>query len=361
MKAAETRGRIAPKSDELLHIDFLRLVASVMIMVFHFGRFTVIAALQEPQSLSLAVDLFFVLSGFVITYVYRDKLATWRAYRTFLSRRIARLGPLHWLTLLFFVALGLMIVRGYLKSDHPEIFDFRCLIPNALAIHAFDVCNTLSFNFVSWSISAEMGMYLLSPAILYVGMRRPGVLALIALLALGVLFAVSGGFPATSARPFYAWTYDFGVLRAFPAFCLGAASYGLRDALAKLPRPRWWLLACGAAFFAGCGLGLNRSVLLLIVYATAIAAIACDLQATGRDWLARPAALGQLTYSIYMIHPVVLSVVITFIGRRLLHLGGWPLTGWVVVAMAVTFVASYLSYVYFETPARRWLSGARRA
>jgi len=332
----------------------------VMIVVFHFGRFTVITALQEPQSLSLAVDLFFVLSGFVITYVYRDKLGTWGAYRTFLSRRIARLGPLHWLTLLFFVALGIMIARGYLKSDHPEIFDFRCLVPNALAIHSFDVCRTLSFNFVSWSISAEMGMYLLSPAVLYLAMRRPGVLALLAVLALAALFAVSGGFPATSPRPFFMWTYDFGVARAFPAYCLGAAAYGFRDALAKLPRPRRWLLAFSALFFVGCAVGLNRSILLLIVYATAISAIACDLQSSRRDWLARPAALGQLTYSIYMIHPVVLSVVITFVGRRILHLTGWPLTGWVGVAMVVTFLASYLSFVYFETPARRWLSASRR-
>lgn len=331
-----------------------------MIMLFHFGRFTVISALQEPQSLSLAVDLFFVLSGFVITYVYREKISNWRAYRTFLFRRIARLGPLHWLTLLFFVGLGLMIVRGHLKSDHPEIFDFRCLVPNALAIHSFDVCKTLSFNFVSWSISAEMGMYLISPAILYLAMRKPGALALIALAALAVLFAVSGGFATTSPRPFYAWTYDFGVFRAFPAYCLGAASYGFRGTLSKLPRPRWWLLGFSALFFAGCAVGLNRSFLLLIVYATAIAAVACDLQARRRDWLSKPAALGQLTYSIYMIHPVVLSVVITFIGRRTLHLTGWPLTGWVGVAIGVTFVASYLSYVYFETPARRWLSTPRR-
>lgn len=356
----DTRVRIAPKTDELLHIDFLRLVASVMIMLFHFGRFTMISALQEPQSLSLAVDLFFVLSGFVITYVYREKIASWSAYRTFLFRRIARLGPLHWLTLLFFVALGVLIVSGHLKSDHPEIFDFRCLIPNALAIHSFDVCNTLSFNFVSWSISAEMGMYLLSPAILYCAMRRPGVLALIALLALAVLFGVSGGFPATSSRPFYAWTYDFGVFRALPAYCLGAASYGFRGALKKLPRPRLWLLGFGALFFVGCAVGLSRSVLLLIVYVIAISAAACDLQSNRRDWLAKPAAMGQLTYSIYMIHPVILSVVITFVGRRILHLTGWALTGWVGVAIAITFIASYLSYVYFETPARRWLSTPRR-
>jgi len=67
--------------------------------------------------------------------------------------------------------------------------------------------------------------------------------------------------------------------------------------------------------------------------------------------------LGTLTYSLYMLHPVVGVILIKFIGERSLHLQGVWLNTLIVASGFIVFIPAYFSYVYFETPLRRWMSG----
>ncbi len=309
----------------------------------------------------LAVDLFLIISGFVIAYVYSGRLHTLAQYGKFLRRRFARLAPLHWLTLFFFVGLGLLVLTGKFHTDHPEDYNWRCLAPNFLALHAFGLCPGLSFNFVSWSISAEMGMYLIAPILLALAARSDlGILAL-SFLSMGFLIFIAPGLGLPKWHPWYEWTSDFGVLRALPDFTFGLSLYALRRVVVRLPWPRLWLTAGLLALLAGAYFEWPMPICLVIVYMTTTAGVAADLRAYPPNWASRLGAGGQLTYSVYMLHPVMLTVFLSFVGQKLLHLGGTLANIWLALIFMLTFLVSLASYKLFEVPARKFLSGPSRS
>lgn len=348
-------GRLHSKSGELLHLDFLRAVASCGIVLLHFARFlspSTQAIIGPVENMTIFVDLFFAISGFVIAYVYRGRIDSWSAYFTFLQRRVARLVPLHWATLLVFVAIGVMIWTGRMGSDHAEFYDPRCLLPNAIAIHAWGVCDHLSFNDVSWSISAEMGMYLIAPLLLFLAARSPWTMLLIGVVVIALLSAMP-------KQPWLGWTYHFGVARALPSFVVGIAMAEWREPLARgLPSPRGVAIAAFVVLMAGIRLQWPSLALLPIVYLIVAATIATDLSKQYAPL--KIGVLGELTYSLYMIHPLVRTFVLSFAGQRVLKLQGIAADLMVLVGFALTFLLAYVSFVWFEDPARRLLSKQRK-
>src|SRR5260370_2301706 len=105
------RQRSSGPPEQLASLTPLRGIAALWVVIFHFcwyfpavhpERYT--GAVYKGY---LAVDIFFVLSGFVITHVYKEGFArrvTGRRYRDFLKARVARIYPLHITGLLLFVA-----------------------------------------------------------------------------------------------------------------------------------------------------------------------------------------------------------------------------------------------------------------
>ena len=72
---------LKPDSDQMLHLDALRIVGAVMIVVFHFNRFINLdgrwqVADDTVKSFSLIVDLFFLISGYVMAAIYTGRLTT---------------------------------------------------------------------------------------------------------------------------------------------------------------------------------------------------------------------------------------------------------------------------------------------
>ena len=151
----------------------LRGVAAMWIVLYHYAvqlrPFLPEIGVADPliRQGHLAVDLFFVLSGFVLAYNYVDRLATWdaREARRFIVLRLARIYPVHLATLL---AVTLMVVAAQaagagdaMRADKYSAGDF---VLNLLLVHAWVAEPTLSWNYPSWSISPEMFAYLLFPA-----------------------------------------------------------------------------------------------------------------------------------------------------------------------------------------------------
>ncbi len=337
----------------------LRFIASYAIVLFHCSQSvqgSLVPIVFHFHHFYLVVDLFLVISGFIISFVYEQRLQTRADYAIFLWRRIARLAPLHWATLLVFVALGLLASFGKFHTDHLTDYDWNCLIPNALALQAFGICKGLSFNYVNWSISAEMGMYVIAPALIWTGRKGkywPVLLGACAISLLGTVFHRAN-------NPWYQWTWDFGVLRAFPDFAIGVALFFCRRQLARIPFPRLLLVAVLAGFFIGSFLEWPDPLLLGLLYGAALAGIACDMQGLPRDRLSAIGVYGQLTYSMYMLHPIILIALVTVIGQHILHLGGMVMNCWLLLAAALVAPISYLSLIWFEMPARRWIAGSKR-
>jgi peptidoglycan/LPS O-acetylase OafA/YrhL len=329
-------------------MDVLRFVASCGIVAYHFRSHLALGATAQHviggfSGLKLFVDLFFVISGFVITRFYGG-MQSRTDYLGFLHKRVARLVPLHWATALFFVIVGIAAALGFVTPDHADNnYQFSRLIPNLLLIHAW-FGGVQSFNYVSWSISAEMAMYLLFPAFLLLGKRDLAGWAALAAVAVLSLF---GDW----------WNWSTAV-RAVPSFLFGIWLFQHRATL-NVPWPRVCLALSLLAFLAGCALGAPLPALLPFAYAMVVFGVVADRRSPKKPALAI-APLGTLTYSIYMLHPVVEVFGITFIGEHVLKLHGMTLNVWILGMTPVVLAVAYLSYVLFEMPSRRFINSLGR-
>lgn len=340
------------ESGLLLRLDSLRFLAAVMVVVYHFRNQWTFAsgpgwAMTGFGNMTFAVDLFFVISGIVISCAYEGRLE----FGTFLRRRFARLAPLHYATFLFYlIAGGLAIWSGHAFWEADK-FRPECVASQLLFLQAHGLCSGHSFNHVSWSIGAEMTVYLLFPLFLKLaGWHRalPALIALAWIVALGV---VEPWLPGD--EPWHKLTYGLGLVRAVPGFLAGMSLWAFRDKLAKLPFADAILMGTLILFGAGIVAEAGREMMLALTYALAAVAFAADMTRRERRLAAMIAPLAALTYSIYMLHPLVRTVGFPiFTGAGLGGNAAIALCGLLVLPLA------YLSYFWFENPTRRWLSAA---
>jgi peptidoglycan/LPS O-acetylase OafA/YrhL len=346
---------LKPESDHLLHLDALRLIASTGIVVCHLaGNWDAgflhkkLAAAVSP--LAFFVDMFFILSGFVIAFVYSGKIVDARSYGRFIRNRLARLAPLHWVMLGAYLAIYLATRFVNVQINNIEVFDFSCLPYNFAFLHAAGLCRSLSFNGVSWSISAEMFMYIAAPAIFWICLRSLMLTTGLAIVLLFSLFCLWGG------DKFVVHTFDFGVIRALPSFVLGVCFYNVRDTIAAIPCPRFVLTGSLAGYFFGCVFGAPPPLLLGCLYLAVAAGVAADAGNRSGSVVRALAAGGQLTYSSYMLHAFVSGIVVTFIAERVLRLSGIELNLTIACTFVLVWPLSFFSYTMFERPMRKWIS-----
>jgi peptidoglycan/LPS O-acetylase OafA/YrhL len=354
--------RLRPASDELLHLDLMRFIAASGI-VFHHSHefFTPVAedlflVREQWAGLALFVDLFFVISGYVIAHIYHDRMNSLSGYGTFLQRRVGRLVPLHWLTLLLSISMWSTFVLLNTSTQTPS-FRPKCIAETALLLHSFLSCG-IHFNSLTWSISAEMVMYVAFPVFAIIGTRSAQLL-----LSVGIAFLIAMMTVAVSQHgwkwPGSSWIDLSPVLRALPSFVFGAALFYNRSVVSRLPLPGSILVVAISGLIAAMVFGVSQLLTLLIVYAVAVAAIAADLQGSPITAVRRLAPLGQLTYSIYMWHMILVLIFLNAFGSKLLH--GHMLTAAIVASACYLciFTISYFSFFFIETPARRWIDGIK--
>jgi peptidoglycan/LPS O-acetylase OafA/YrhL len=340
------------------HQDGLRIIAAGAVVILHYsdyfkdvdvGRFMV----AHTWHFNLFVDLFFVVSGFVIARQYFGRVDDVASIGRFLWRRLARIYPLHLATLAFYVALAGALHFSAARTDNPARYPLSDLPAQFLLLHAF-VGERLTFNFPSWSLSAEMFCYLLFPLVALIAQRRKeAVVALVALTALAnSLWAWAAG-----TTPWADWINQGGAFRALPAFSLGMTCYLYRDRIARWPTIPGALAASLAAFIV-LGSWLPTMTALIAIYTIATLAIQADCagHATLLSRL-RFDRWSPLTYSCYMLHIPVATITITF-GSRLLSLSPDERLILAPVAIIVLAFASVASLRTFETPLRRYLTEA---
>ena len=346
-----------PEGRSLASLEGLRLIASVAIIANHYFKY-----LHLPtRGLHLAVDLFFVISGIVIAMIYQNRICDLSGYSGFVRKRIARLYPLHLATLLFYVVVGALVGSGFIAPENAEKYNMSEIIPNLLMIYAWSPSGVISYNYVSWSISAEFFVYLCFPLILYIVTRGflSGFVVCVALLLTAISFSY---IVLQTELPELNWT--FGALRAVPSFAFGVWLWVNRDILPKarlLQRYAWAaMLAAMAAILALIVFCPNDYLLLACVYVLVVGAFVCDM--SGRRTFASWAPIssrGYLTYSVYMLHTVVATIVISFIFPRIFGRSPSAVLAAIACSAVLTYAAAYTSYWYFETPLRAYIGGQR--
>lgn len=340
----------------------LRGLAALWVFGYHvrstlhdvFPGFPVGAA----QNGYLAVDLFFVLSGFVLALNYAGRIRSRANFLSFIRNRLARLYPLHALTLVVLVAGFLVAARLGFQPNHPEhyVFDHH-LVLQALLIHGWGFEDGLRWNVPSWSISAEFFLYLcfwpVSALALWRARRRTLLLSVVLVLAATVLGLRALGYESLHVPMGHALVRAGG---EFLAGCLLFALYRQRVPDREAPRGLWsvLLLVCGGLALSPWADPWMAWGSCLVIYG-----LAADRRCLPARLLScRPAVwLGTISYSIYLTHYLVIALVrrlVPEVARVGLGPGlGLAFTGGIVVAVLLVAAAAYYAV---ERPARRWLA-----
>jgi len=313
--------------EEFTALTAFRGFAALLVVVFHYsGSFLPNLVFTDYTEFFekgyLWVDFFFLLSGFVISHAYGRKFVEgvrWEGFKQFAFARLARIYPLHAFVLLGFLLLELVRVplydAGYLhtqpftKDMSPYLLglNFAMLQTTALA-------DRLSWNGPAWSIGAEWVVYLVFPLLAVTLMRRGWrrFLVPLAVAAAGLVLISQGGRDLDV-------TYDFGLLRCLFEFLGGVMLYRLfTTGRMTVLRRDWVPLVILALLLGAMHLGLP-DLLAPLLMAVLILALAANTGRVGRALSWRPFTwLGQISYSVYLSHMLVLQIVLT-VSRVLLE------------------------------------------
>ena len=342
---------------DLRPITALRFGAAIWVAVYTFWENLAGAGSSGLVDKGyLGVELFFVLSGFILSHVYLQSAGEKRfSYRSFLWARVARVYPLHIATLVAVGALAAAALFAGMSVDG-NVLSWPSLPANLLMVHAWGLAPVAGWNHPSWSISAEWFAYLCFPLFAFVFWRlrdRPvaaviGAAALLAALYYG--FERLAGFPLTEA------TIRWGALRIVPCFALGCALYLVyRKAPLKAP---WTVSAVSFGLMVlSAALGLWDGITVLLAGGLILSLASLPNERAG--WLAsKPAVyLGEISYSVYMVCvpwkllAVNLAAKVTDAPDKQLQLFVW------LAILALLPVVAAVSYHLVEHPARKALRG----
>jgi peptidoglycan/LPS O-acetylase OafA/YrhL len=230
---------------------------------------------------------------------------------------------------------------------------------NLLLVHAWGFTNHGSFNNASWSISAEFFLYLLFPFLAFLVDRLHPLLNLAAIVVFVAIMEFTRH--AFGLLPWTTATYDFGMARAVPTFFFGVLLAGCLPFRVPYVASTWaFAYALFAAALIAMQMNVPDEITIVILSGLIVVCTAAEARSNSGLLLSRPfVLLGNASYSIYMVHGLVLIPVILVL-KKTFGLGTFAAGFAGLAALAATFLISILVYRHFEDPARRFFSGLPR-
>lgn len=357
----------------------LRFAAAAWVVLFHYwpkldlaafgGTVAAGAEAARPALVAkgyLGVEVFFVLSGFILCHVYLAAVETGRfRYGSFMRARFARVYPMHLVTLLGVGALAAAAaLAGLAVGD--GLVGWASLPANLLMVHAWGLAPEAAWNHPSWSISAEWFAYLAFPAFAAAAAalrKRPWLAVALAALLLAGSYAA---FEAATGKLLTQATIAWGALRIVPPFALGCALFLLwrSGAISGRLRSLGVLLSSAAGLVAAAALSAPDA-LTVLAGGGVIVGLAALWSARSAETVAGPAMrvgvyLGEISYALYML---VAPWALLFVNgaAKVFGLPGeqLPLPLWLFMTAALIPLAAAAHHLV-ERPARRWLRGEPR-
>ena len=350
----------------LRSIQILRAVAACLVVFGHCLHETGTIAGQTgrpPLSFSIidwgvGVDIFFVISGFIMIYTTADLFGQPGAARVFLTRRIVRIVPLYWM-----MTAGLILV--YLVAPtflNVPIEGWRSIVTSFFFIPDLRANGEIRpIMALGWSLNYEMFFYAVFAVCLMAPLKRATLYLIGAFVGISIL-------GATVTIPTVAlsyWTnsiileFLFGALLALA--CRAKFGVSVGAALA--------LIVAGTAFAVALGpfWGMDQLLPRFIsggLPATMIVAAAAFGPRLSASWIVTPlVALGDASYSLYLTHPFAIRPIRNI--WMALHGASLPLGLYVIVCGLVAIAAALIVYRLIERPTtdalRRRSAGLRGA
>jgi len=345
------------RRDAIRALTGIRFFAAFHVVWFHYALGLPglpAAARHVVENGWMAVNLFFILSGFVLTYNYAERPFT---ARTFWMARFARIYPAY---LLGFVLIAPAVALR-LRSQPLKLLG--CAVAAGGLVQGWFPKIALTWNGPGWSLSSEAFFYLLFPLLLPLLARLSDRgLLLAAAFSCGAEIAA----PAINALAFgskYGETILYMPIFRLPDFLLGIVA-----ALVYV-RGRRGVPVRGLLFGVSMGLALFTGVLSPFVppgfrapvaaplFALLVYALACSRSALPRFFAWRPVyQLGDASYSLYILQsPVMAYLLYLTQGSVAGQSSGRASLGWPGFALycAILIGLSLACYAYIENPARK--------
>ena len=375
---------LATTPGEIRSLTGLRIVAAVWVVVFHF-MFTpgdAYTALWEPlrpvvQTGALGVDLFYVLSGFVITLTYLEKSGKRPSVRgtvAFWWARVCRIWPVYVVVTTLFGAW--LLYKDSRTTDdflvwqlvQPEVSLWSYLEQLAMVqLWTQPTFDGSSWVGAAWSISAEWLAYVVFPAVVLLLWRLRRVPSWLAALLAVACMAPLAYVCYRTGSPYFAWSW---AVRIGCGFLAGALTCLAVRRIRITPRVERIAAVVAALAVVEILVGLwwghwrgqghaEYGGVVVVLFPVLVGALAVSGRGLSR-WLSSAPMVhgGRISFSLYLVHIPVFEVFWT-------HMDWYPAlapgsafgTFLVPHVLLGCLLLAHLSFRYVEEPARLWMRG----
>ncbi|WP_019517334.1 acyltransferase family protein [Sphingomonas sp. Mn802worker] len=336
---------------ELRALTGLRGIAAWLVVLYHLrGAIAGLPPAVERVLAKgyLAVDFFFLLSGFVIWLSWGERLRIGDAAVVvrFWQKRVARVWPLHLVMLAVAIALALLFaVTG--RSD--AALRWQDLPAHLVLVQSWGLADPMRWNYPAWSISCELAAYLAFPLLVAaVDWRRCRSTTLVGLagLTLLLLHLVMRGVTSLGQD-----IPHFGIVRCLCEFATGT----LVAALYLRRPPALPYLVAAAMLFAAWESGAPETLVVPAAFAALLLAAALTAGRAGNPLEIRVIHyLGEISYATYLSHYILWKLFQLAFVHQSGPIGPLAVAGYLTLVLA----ASALLYRFVERPAQRVLNRA---
>lgn len=345
-------------------LESLRGIAAILVIAFHcvyfFEPFKHVMLFNKGY---VMVDMFFVLSGFVIYNNYANAINTYHQFKNFLFLRIGRVYPLHFFTTIIWLFAPIL---EYLTGDYglkKSSFSLLNTISNFLLIHNWGFKDFYALNAPSWSISTELFAYIYFAFFLFLLKKYFKIMLFLTLLLAGIWVAVLD--KDNLFIPLSRCLYSFAI------GCFVSILYK-KISIAQLSKiiPKPWILLLTTIilleyFFRNWD--LKEYILFPLASALLILSLLVFPRSNIVKFLERPflIRLGTLSYSMYMVHGIAITLFVRIFKKLRIDLDNlWGSLFLILFIFVGTYVLSKITYKYIEKMyrdrVRRWISNSQR-
>jgi peptidoglycan/LPS O-acetylase OafA/YrhL len=332
------------KQNYIAGIDGLRAIAVLAVLAFHAFPMLV------PGGY-IGVDLFFVISGFIITRTYFDRLADSRVtLKYFYIKRVRRLAPV------YFLVISATSIAAYLLLEPPLLKNFSLSL-GAQAVYLQNFVFWAQGDYFqsaltrpllhTWSLGVEEQFYLAYGVAILIARRLPRfaivliALATIASYAVGDLLAVVS--PKTNFFLLPARLWEFGI-----GFAVARVGVTLPRRLVSPVRCAGLLMIAGSIFGYSEAAIFPGPQAILACFGAGLMLLTYSAAKPAATVLGHPVMtyFGRISYALYLWHWPIIALGATYLGRALTPIEA-------SAALLGAWFLSHISHIYVEEPFRR--------
>jgi len=344
-------------------VDILRGIAALAVLIFHYQHFYCASpgSLFENKAIQpfyeyleiiyyhghIAVQLFWVISGFVFANVYFNRETTGKE---FFVHRFARLHPLHFVTLCIIAIIqvtSMAVLGQYLILENTDWYHF---ILNVFMISNWGFETGYSFNGPFWSVSVEIFSYI----VLYFSLKT--------LTKNRLVFSVFYTFLFLMINQHLPWCKSLTDCTYY--FFLGTTVYGVVN---LLKNKVGFIFLLSMACFAGAiyvntinpiikgDFVVSRDFFSLFLPGFVLLFSGLDCLPSLKSFGKRFKKIGDLSFSVYLCHLPLQMVVLIFIQKNAIDTSIFNHPISLLLFLSTVYLIAYFSYTYYENPMRVWI------